>query len=105
MNPGRFDLENEKLEMWGVIEGETAFIQSNAFEDLCKSGGFSRQAFLKWAKERDMLDTGAAQDRYTKNKRINGRVVRTIALRLRNDKEDEFVTVKKDCTQEELPFS
>ena len=105
MNPGRFDPENDKVEMWGVIEDDTAFIQANAFNDLCYSGGFSRQAFLKWAKDRDLLDTGSTKDRFTKTKRINGRMVRGVSIFLRAaDEEDEFVSVPKDFEQSKLPF-
>jgi putative DNA primase/helicase len=55
MNPARFDMQNENIEKWGVIENSYAIIHSTAFTTLCKDGGFSRVSFLSWANRKQLI--------------------------------------------------
>lgn len=103
MNEQRFDMET-RIEKWGIIERGYAVIYNQAFEELCRAGGFSKKAFLSWADRKGLLQTQAGQ--MTKVKKINGNSCRCVFLRL-----DEGASVDKDgfisvdeAEQEELPF-
>lgn len=44
MNPQRFDLDSN-VEKWGVIDKGYAVFYNQAFDELCRSGGFSKSLF------------------------------------------------------------
>lgn len=102
MNEQRFDMET-RIEKWGILEKGYAVIYNQAFEELCKAGGFSKKAFLSWADRKGLLQTQAGQ--LTKVKKINGNSCRCVFLKL-----DDGICVDKDGfisldeAQEELPF-
>lgn len=102
MNEQRFDMET-KIEKWGVLENGYAVIYNQAFEELCKAGGFSKKAFLSWADRKALLQTQAG--RLDKVKNMNGKSCRCVFLKL-----DDGINVDKDGfmsldeVQEELPF-
>lgn len=102
MNHQRFDAET-KVEKWGVIESGYAIIYSQAFEELCRSGGFSKNAFLSWADRRCLIQTQGGKR--TKVKKIEGTSCRCVFLKLADEyptDENGFVSAEYD--QEELPF-
>ena len=49
MSPARFDIQNENVEKWGVIENGYAIIYTTAFTALCKEVGFSKASYLSCA--------------------------------------------------------
>lgn len=103
MNQQRFDMET-KIEKWGVIEDGYAVIYSQAFEELCQSGGFSKKAFLSWADRKGLIQT--QNGRSTKVKKLNGSSVRCVFLKLDdgiNVDENGFMRLDEEA-QEELPF-
>lgn len=104
MNQTRFDFTTG-IEKWGIIENEYAVFYSQAFDDLCQNGGFSKKSFLSWADRKGLLKT---QDgRYTKVKKINGTSSRCIWLKLDDGIETDangFVQLSEEEMQEELPF-
>lgn len=103
MNGQRFDM-GTSCEKWGMIENEYIVFYNQAFDELCKSGGFSKKSFLSWADREGLLQTQGG--RPTKVKKINGTAYRCVFLRteagIKTD-ENGFVKVD-DCMQEELPF-
>lgn len=118
MNGSRFDLET-KIEKWGIIEDGYALFYPQAINDLCKDGGFSKRSFLSWAAKKDLIQTDGT-NKNSKLKKIDGRPVRCIFLKLTGDREidadgtehlgdgtnvdkDGFVHLE-ECEQEELPF-
>ena len=105
MNPARFESTVETLEKWGMISDGYAIIIPAAFDALCKSGGFSKAAFLSWADRKGLLQTDG--NRKTKNKKIDGRSQRCVFLKMNNREEkqedSEFHSVST-YEQEELPF-
>ncbi len=118
MNGSRFDLET-KIEKWGMIEDGYALFYPQALNDLCKDGGFSRRSFLSWAAKKDLIQTDGT-NKNSKLKKIDGRPVRCIFLKLTGDREidadgtehlgdgtnvdkDGFIHLE-ECEQEELPF-
>ena len=101
MNNQRFDIDT-KVEKWGAIDGNYAVIYIQAFKELCNQGGFSDKAFLSWADKNGVIQT--ANGRYNKLKKINGKPMRCIFLRLcEEEKEDEFHAIE-EYEQEDLPF-
>ena len=104
MNQQRFDMDT-KIEKWGVIEDGYAIMYTEAFNELCQSGGFSNKSFLSWAERKALIQTQAG--RFTKVKKIGGSSCRCVWLKL-----DDGIIVDKngfmtldEATQEELPFA
>ena len=104
MNKQRFD-EETSYEKWGLLEDGYIIFFSQAFDELCRDGGFSKKTFLSWANKKGLLQM---QDgRYTKVKKINGASYRCVWLKLDDGiKTDEngFISAE-NFEQEELPFS
>ena len=98
MNPQRFDLDTN-VEKWGIIEKGYAIFFNQAFEELCRAGGFSKKSFLSWADRKALIQTQAG--RMNKTKKIDGNVYRCIFLKLEEEPAgDGFV----DVGQADLPF-
>ncbi len=106
MNPARFDIQNENMEKWGVIENGYAIIYATAFSALCKDGGFSRASFLSWAHRKELLqvDGSKGQKRLDKVKSFDGNKIRCVFLKLNDNADmDGFISMN-NSGQEELPF-
>lgn len=96
MNPARFDLETN-CEKWGMIENGLAIFYPQALEDLCKQGGFSQKSFRSWGvRSGVVLPDGSGKS--SKLKKVNGRPIRCVYLRLEPENEDSngFVQVPDD---------
>lgn len=106
MNPARFDIQNESVEKWGVIENGYAIIYTTAFTTLCKEGGFSRTSFLSWANRKELIQAESSGKKMDKIKSFKGNKVRCVFLKLNDDTDkDGFVKVTDgENGQEELPF-
>lgn len=102
MNPARFDLDNENIEKWGVIEEGYAIIYATAFSALCRDGGFSRTSFLSWANRKGLLQTEKSGKKLDKIKSFKGNKVRCVFLKL-NDGADKDGFVQME-DQMKLPF-
>ena len=107
MNPARFDIQNENVEKWGVIENGYAIIYTTAFTTLCKDGGFSRASFLSWANRKELLQVENSGKRLDKSKSFSGNKIRCVFLKLNdNTDKDGFVKVdEEENGQAELPFN
>ncbi|WP_186424136.1 DUF927 domain-containing protein [Lacrimispora celerecrescens] len=107
MNPARFDIQNENVEKWGVIENGYAIIYTTAFTTLCKDGGFSRASFLSWANRKGLLQVESSGKRLDKSKSFSGNKIRCVFLKLNdNTDKDGFVKVdEEESGQKELPFN
>lgn len=102
MNNQRFDSDT-KVEKWGFLEESYAVIYCQAFKELCNQGGFSDKSFLSWADKNGMIQTSGG--RMTKLKKVNGKPVRCVFLKL-NEYEDADGFEPEDLyEQEELPFT
>lgn len=104
MNAQRFD-SDANCEQWGLIEDGYIIFFSQAFDELCRSGGFSKKTFLSWAGKKGYLQTDSG--RSTKVKKIDGNTYRCVWLKLDNGvKTDENGFMKVDeSMQEKLPFT
>lgn len=99
MNSVRFD-STSGIEKWGIIEDSYAYFYPQAFEDLCKTGGFSKKSFLLWADRKSLILT--EKGRTTKQKKICRKNYRCVVLKLEPVDDDGFLKVQDP--QEELPF-
>ena len=106
MNPARFDIQNENVEKWGVIENGYAIIYTTAFTSLCKDGGFSKTSFLSWADRKGLIQAENSGKKMDKLKSFKGNKVRCVFLKLNDDADkDGFVKMNMaEDGQEELPF-
>ena len=103
MNGQRFDMSTG-CEKWGAFENGYVVFYGQAFEELCKAGGFSKKSFLSWADKEGLIQ--AQGGRLTKIKKINGVSHRCVYLKLDNDIKvdaDGFMEMD-ESVQEELPF-
>lgn len=118
MNSNRFDT-TQNVEKWGILENGYAIFYTQAFEELCQSGGFSKKSFLSWA-DRKGLTQKDKFGKSSKQKKIDGKNCRCIFLKLieledvngssmkyaeRGIKTDENGFAKLDDEQMELPFN
>lgn len=105
MNRTRFDATTTGYEKWGIIENGYVFFYGQAFEELCKSGGYSKRSFLSWGVKRKVVETDS-RGNPTRQKKIDGKNNRCVCLKLNDGisvDPDGFVSID-DYEQEELPF-
>lgn len=105
MNRTRFDATNVGYEKWGIIENGYVFFYGQAFEELCRSGGYSKRSFLSWGVKRKVVETDS-KGNPTRQKKIDGKNNRCVCLKLNDGisaDPDGFVSID-DYEQEELPF-
>ena len=103
MNTQRFD-SDANCEQWGLIEDGYIIFFSQAFDELCRSGGFSKKTFLSWAGKKGYLQTDSG--RSTKVKKIDGNTYRCVWLKLDNGVKTDgngFISIE-NYDQNELPF-
>lgn len=96
MNPNRFDAD-ANCEKWGMIDGDYAVLYPQAFTDLCKQGGFSKRSFQSWAIRLQLIQTDGA-GKSTKLKKIGGRPVRCVFLKISGKEKEE------DVQEDFMPF-
>ncbi len=104
MNGTRFDADTA-CEKWGIIEHGYVFFYNQAFDELCKSGGFSKRSFLSWGVKKKVVETDS-RGNPTKQKKIDGKNNRCVCLKLDDGisvDDNGFISVN-ESVQEELPF-
>ena len=111
MNAIRFD-GTTNVEKWGIIENGYVVFFIQALEELCRQGGFSRQSFVSWARKNELIQIDSS-GKSAKVKRVNGKSMRCIHLKLPDEEDVGRVRDKQDDSkfanldaygQEELPF-
>jgi len=103
MNGMRFDSETN-CEKWGIMKGNYAVFFIRAFDELCKTGGFSKKSFLSWAAKKKLIDK--YDNKNTKPTKINGTLMRCVWVKVENVPEfetDDKGFIKVD-EQMKLPF-
>ena len=104
MNGTRFDADTA-CEKWGIIEHGYVFFYNQAFDELCKSGGFSKRSFLSWGVKKKVVETDS-RGNPTKQKKIDGKNNRCVCLKLDDGisvDDNGFISVD-ESVQEEIPF-
>lgn len=105
MNGTRFDADTA-CEKWGIIEHGYVFFYNQAFDELCKSGGFSKRSFQSWGVKKKVVQTDS-KGNPTKQKKIDGKNNRCVCLKLDDGisvDDNGFISVE-EFNQEELPFT
>ena len=105
MNGTRFDADTA-CEKWGIIENGYAYFYTQAFDELCKSGGFSKRSFQSWGVKKKVVQTDS-KGNPTKQKKIDGKNNRCVCLKLDDGisvDDNGFISVD-EFKQEELPFT
>lgn len=90
INSGKFSGESGG-DVYGIIEGDFAYINRTIFRNACKEGGFDESAILSWLKVKGLIQTRGRNK--TKGKRIGGVLTECVVLQLLSspaDLEDEF---------------
>lgn len=101
MNSQRFAGATANCEQWGMISDGYAIFYPQAFEQICKEGGSSKQSFLAWADKNKLLQTQAG--RLNKLKKINGTTTRCIWLNIDSSYDQNGFQQAVDVN-EEIPF-
>ena len=104
MNGTRFDA-GTACEKWGIVENGYVFFYNQAFDELCRNGGFSKRSFLSWGVKKKVVETDS-KGNPTKQKKIDGKNNRCVCLKLNDGisvDENEFTPVD-EFHQEELLF-
>ena len=105
MNGTRFDADTA-CEKWGIVENGYVFFYNQAFDELCRSGGFSKRSFLSWGVKKKIVETDS-KGNPTKQKKIDGKNNRCVCLKLDDGisvDDNGFMSVD-EFNQEELPFT
>lgn len=78
MNQIHFDdSDDNKGELWGVIDDNYIFIIRSQFTKICDEGGYNAQAVLSWMKQKGYIE---ASKGFTKAKRIKSMVVSCVCI-------------------------
>lgn len=81
-------------EVWGKIEGDTAYVIKTKFNQAVGDAGYNPQALLSWMKQRKLIETRGRN--LTKCKSINGIGTECVGLRMSGSKSED--------DQGQLPF-
>lgn len=76
-------------EVYGLIQGDTAWIISSVFRRAAEEGGFSAPALLSHLKQRGLLELERSGRGATKRKRINGVLANCVCMRMMEGREDD----------------
>ena len=95
MNKNRFDDEDNKGEVWGVVDDDFYYIIRLQFGKICETGGFNDVALLGWLKDKNLIEWTKGN---LKTKKINGSAVSCVWLK---KPENAFDVLKEEP---EYPF-
>ena len=94
-NKMREQTDDDRGDVYGVIEDNVAYIIATVFDRACRDGGFDPRPLRSWMQKKHLLK--ASSSRNTVTKRINGvNVVRCVAVILESE---EIIS-----SEEDLPF-
>jgi hypothetical protein len=98
-NKMRVHPDGDYNDVYGVIEGDTAYIISSIFDKICRNEGYDPKPVKAWMKKNGKLklQKNDASRRHTVQKKVNGlSKVRCVAVIM-----DSF---DDDLAEEDLPF-
>ena len=84
-NQPRFDFD-ARIEQWGLIKGDYAYLLPKALDYICKEGGFNRSSFISWAFAHGLLDTDKGKK--LKTFRYRDRPTKMYVISLERDEEE-----------------
>ena len=86
----------DRGDLYGVIDGDYAYIIRSVFNRAVQDAGFSPSALLSWLRAENMIQTRGRN--MTRGKRINGVVTECVCLKLTGETED------LTPPEEDIPF-
>lgn len=86
-NENRFMLEFNSGELYGTIDGNTAYIIRKVFDDAVKNAGFSPKSLLSYLRSKQLIEV--RQKGFTKPKRLGRTVQECVWLRLPVEQYDD----------------
>ena len=86
-NENRFMLEYNSGELYGTIDGNTAYIIRKVFDDAVKNAGFSPKSLLSYLRSKQLIEV--RQKGFTKPKRLGRTVQECVWLRLPVEQYDD----------------
>ena len=93
-NSNKMQSDNERGDVYGLIDGEWAYVIGSTFRRAAEEGGYSASSLLSWLRDRNLIQTrGRAM---TKNKRINGVSTECVCMRI----DDGNCQDDNDCFEE-----
>lgn len=92
-NANRLREGQEQGEVYGLLDGNKAYIIRSVFDRVAEDNGFPSRAVLSYLKERGLIETRGRA--FTKNKRVNGILTECVCLLLEGPAFDE---------NDDLPF-
>ena len=99
-NSSKFLPKNDgNTELYGELQGDTAFVINNVFYKACEEGGYNPTALISHMKSKKVLVVDAKTKKTTKTKRLNGVVTRCFEINLDLDED-----VEPDENPKDLPF-
>jgi hypothetical protein len=92
-------------DVYGLIQNDTAYIIPSVFQLAAEDGGFSPQVLLSWLREKKLLKLpkDTKSKRNTVTKRINGIVIRCIAIKLEGP-DTKMEDYGSELSESDLPF-
>ena len=89
-NANRLKPEIESGDVYGLVEGDIAYIINSVFATACEAAGFNQKAVMSYLKGADLLLTDG-NGKSTRTKRIRGSVTRCVALRLPRENDETSI--------------
>lgn len=87
------DIDDNKGEVWGVINNDYICVNRAIFNRICDEGGFNSQAVLSWLKQNRRIEFSKG---FTKTKKIRGEPVNCVWL-IKSKAEEEIGELDKAC--------
>ncbi len=81
MNANNFDSENKNGSVYGVIDGDYAYINQSVFRKACRDAGYDDRVLLSWLKSNGLILTRGRNN--TRGRRINGVNVECVAMKMK----------------------
>ena len=78
INKNRFADEDNKGEVWGVVDDDFFYIVRLQFTKICEAGEFNDVALLAWLKDKNLIDCKKGN---LKTKKINGTAISCVWLK------------------------
>ena len=88
LNANKFKQDNENTDVYGIIDGDWAYINNSVFRKAAKDAGFDDRALLSWLKTNNLIQTRGRA--FTKNKRISGIATECVVMKLLSGSSDDI---------------
>jgi hypothetical protein len=84
-NKMREQTSDDRGEIYGIIEGNVAYIIASVFDNACRDGGFDPRPLRSWMLKKKLLAAQSGKNRSTFVRKINGLSTRCVAVTLESE--------------------